>query len=553
MKKIAVVASAVLMLMGKRNAKNERAIMLNKAKTLKGYKLDIRHAGRESMMALIVVVCLGLASATGWAAPTEQKKMTDQQINNAVEHALLTDSALPNNQIDARTSEGIVTLTGTADNFMAKERAAKLAQTLRGVRGVVNTINLQIAPVPDDELRKNVESALLYDAATDSYELKTEAKDGAVTLSGTVQSYREKQLAVHVAKGVKGVKEVKDSITVKTKSDRPDSEIAAEVKRIITIDAWLAPNFITTEVKDGIVTLTGEVGSSAQHGRASLLAWTAGVKSVNTEGLRIEPWAGASGQRKDTIAIKGDPQTKQAVQDALVHDPRVFSFNPSVEVENGVVTLTGVVDNLKAKRAAEQDATNTVGVWRVKNLLKVRPAKPLADDKIAQNVNSAFLRDPIVDSYQIDAKAKHGVVTLTGTVDSYYKKAQADNIASLANGVVNVKNNLTVSYPAPLYYDIGYDPYWAHTPFYVYRDTYRPPYDFTWPYTSDAEVKDDIEKELFWSPFVDPDQIVVKVENGVATLTGMVYSWSEYRAATENAYEGGASSVKNELKIKKEP
>jgi len=43
---------------------------------------------------------------------------------------------------------------------------------------------------------------------------------------------------------------------------------------------------------------------------------------------------------------------------------------------------------------------------------------------------------------------------------------------------------------------------------------------------------------------------VVKVENGVATLTGTVDSWSEYRAATENAYEGGASSVKNELKIK---
>jgi hypothetical protein len=48
-----------------------------------------------------------------------------------------------------------------------------------------------------------------------------------------------------------------------------------------------------------------------------------------------------------------------------------------------VVTLTGTVDNLKAKRAAEQDAKNTVGVWRVTDLLKVigRVGEFLVDDR----------------------------------------------------------------------------------------------------------------------------------------------------------------------------
>ncbi len=473
--------------------------------------------------------------------------MTDQAITNAVDHTLQTDSALLNNQIDAKTNEGIVTLSGTAAHLLAKDRATKLAETIRGVRSVVNTIKLDTPARTDDEIRKDVESAFLYDVATDSYELTTAAKDGVVTISGTVQSYREKELAMYVAKGVKGVKEVKSNITVKSKANRPDAEIAAEVKRAIAIDVWLAQNFITTEVKDGVVTLTGTVGSAAQQGRASLLAWTAGVSSVKAEGLKVEPWALGRDQRKETITIKGDLQIKDAVKDALVYDPRVFSFNPTLEVENGVVTLTGTVDNLKAKRAAEQDAKNTVGVWRVKNLLKVRPAKPLADDKIAQNVKSAFLRDPVVDSYQIDAKARAGVITLTGTVDSYFEKAQAEDVASRANGVVTVKNNLTVSYPSTVYY---YEPYSNYTPFYSYWDAYRP-YDYsTWSSTSDAEMKDDIHDQMWWSPFVSADEVTVKVENSVATLTGTVDSWSEYRSATENAYDGGARFVINNLKVK---
>jgi len=209
------------------------------------------------MMALMVAACWDSRQPPVVGA-TQQKKITDQQMTSAVDRALLTDSALLNNQIDAKVSEGIVTLSGTADHLMAKERAAKIAQTIRGVRA--SSIPSSCGSLrSDDEIRKDVESALLYDAATDSYELTPTVKDGVVTLGGKVQSYHEQQLAVHVAKGVKGVKEVNDSITVKTKSERPNSEIAADVQRAIAIDVWLHGNPIVTKVKDGVVTLTGAV------------------------------------------------------------------------------------------------------------------------------------------------------------------------------------------------------------------------------------------------------------------------------------------------------
>ena len=67
---------------------------------------------------------------------------------------------------------------------------------------------------------------------------------------------------------------------------------------------------------------------------------------------------------------------------------------------------------------------------------------------------------------------------------------------------------------------------------------------------TDAAIKEDIEDELFWSPFVDLDEVNVKVDDGTATLTGDVDSLGEYEAATENALEGGAHKVDNDLVIR---
>jgi osmotically-inducible protein OsmY len=199
------------------------------------------------------------------------------------------------------------------------------------------------------------------------------------------------------------------------------------------------------------------------------------------------------------------------------------------------------VDNLKAKRAAEQDAKNTNGVWRVKNLLKVRPAQPLADDVVSQNVTAALSQDPYVDSYEVTASANRGVVTLSGAVYSHFERAEAEDVASRTNGVLDVKNNIAVNAPAIVHYDTSYDPYWSYGR--------RPIYDTPWTYTTDREVKHDIEEQLFWSPWVDRADITVKVENGTATLTGRADSWFEYNKATDNAFEGGAREVFNNIVI----
>jgi osmotically-inducible protein OsmY len=476
------------------------------------------------------------------AQQKNEKSITDKDITSAVEERFLFDNAVPWTFVDIKTNEGIVTLTGTVDNLLAKERATKIAESVKGVRSVVNTINVQTVARPDEEIRRDVESALLNDAAADSYEIKTAVSGGVVTLSGTVQSFPEKSLAVQLAKGIRGVKEVKEQIALKYKASRADPEIAADAKRALDNDVWINASQIKVDAKNGKITLSGSIASAAEKTRARGLAWVMGVDYVDDQALKVEPSL-ADTMRKPARSLVEltDEQIKKAVKDAFAYDPRVYSFNPDVEVSGGLVTLSGVVDNVKARQAAEQDARNTVGVSAVRNHLKVRPVNPPPDDKLAQNVKDALLRDTVVDSFQVDVKAERGTVTLNGTVDSFYEKSHAEDVAYRLNGVVSVKNNLDVNYPTVTYYNFRWDPYYAYSPYY---------YDWARsPFRSDSEIKNDIEAELFWSPFVDADEVKVSVENGTATLTGTVDNWNEFHAAGENAREGGASSVSNRLKV----
>jgi osmotically-inducible protein OsmY len=154
-----------------------------------------------------------------------------------------------------------------------------------------------------------------------------------------------------------------------------------------------------------------------------------------------------------------------------------------------------------------------------------------------------MVRDPYVERFEIAVTVVNGVAYLEGVVDSYFEKLHADTVAAGVKGVVGVENGLTVRDDHKPY---TYDPY--------LEDAYV--YDFDWydyrpgfALTGDAAIKRSIESQLWWSPFVDSDDIEVTVDNGVATLEGTVESWGEYIVARENALQGGAPWVVNNISI----
>jgi osmotically-inducible protein OsmY len=461
------------------------------------------------------IFALAVATVLLVALPVSAKPTSwDASITAAIDRSFVLDKRVPHHQLDVETQHGIVTLRGRVDNLLAKDRAVEQAQSIKGVRSVVDQIHVQATSVPDETLKRDVSDALSSDPATDDVESDVATSSGQVTLTGTVQSWAEKQMATDVVKTVKGVQSITNDLVVKAKAQRTDKEIQADVEARLRSDVVLTDRIIAVNSTDGHVELRGTVGSAREKVRATRLAYVMGVQTMNADALYVESWA-RNQMRRTASAHPSDDEIKRAVRDAFLSDPRVWAFDPVVEVKFGTVTLQGIVDNLAAKQAAKEDAYNTVGVRSVRNYLKVRPATPVDDETIARQVRVRLSNNPLVDRFDVRVSVLNGVVYLVGQVDHDAEIAQALLTAVKTKGVVDVKNRLTVG--------------------------------DGWNWSADYDIKDTIEDELWWSPFIDEDQVQVDVRNGVATLTGTVDSWWEKRVATDNAFEGGAKSVRNYL------
>jgi osmotically-inducible protein OsmY len=506
-------------------------------------KLVQRLSGRWFTEAL--AICAAVALAGSGPAFGLGRSMADENICDAVEDAMQRDRAVPYDPIDLSCADGIVTLTGTANNILAKRRATRLAETIKGVRAVVN--RMKVKPLTDrsgPELEDDVLAALVSDPAADSYEVTAEAdSDGHVTLRGTVDSWQEKQLAKKVVMGVKGVTSITNNIEVNYRAERADSEIRPEIMKALQRDALVDERMIDVDVDDGKVKLSGTVGSAAERRQAVWNAWVAGVDEVDDSELKVREHARDEDRRERAYTLKSGDEIREAIKDANAFDPRVESDNVEPSVTGSVVTLRGTVESLKAKHAAAENARNTVGVSRVLNRLKVRPVVQRTNKQLERDVREALSRDPYVDRYKITVNVVDGTAYLAGSVDSYFEKAQAEDVVTRIKGIVDVSNALVVTNPS---WPVVYNPY-IHD-WYVYDYGWHD-YDPAYVAKSDEEIKEDIDDELWWSPFVDADQVDVSVEDGVATLNGAVDSWYERHAAVENALEGGAIAVDNNLNV----
>ena len=184
--------------------------------------------------------------------------------------------------------------------LLARKDAVATAETVRGVRSIVDRIEVDPPKMADDELRLDVVKALAIDPATDSYELDVAVHDGVVTIGGTVESLAEKELCLDVAAGVRGVRDVKNEITLLLQTQRPDDEILADVRRRVDMDVWTDAGPLEMDVSDGSVTVTGTVKSAAQKRRLAMNAWVAGVRDVDVSGVAVH-WA----RRKIASLLQG--------------------------------------------------------------------------------------------------------------------------------------------------------------------------------------------------------------------------------------------------------
>jgi osmotically-inducible protein OsmY len=489
-------------------------------------------------------------------APAQQP--TDSAIARHVREELLLDNVvsllgdtLPgahgstDTGIVVAVEDGVVTLSGATTNIVARRRAELLAETVRGVRSVRNLIAVSPIRRDDDSVREDVIAALRGNPATEAYEIEVEVIDGRVVLSGTVDSGRERDLAARTGGSVWGVVELDNEIQVFPRNDRLDSEIEAEVEESLNWNVYIRDGLLDVDVADGIVFLSGTVGSAAELRLARQEAWVAGVRGVDVAGLEVDGEVGRIELTGELPARSAAPSAlTRAVRAALARDPQLSGRSVTVNTDGDFVRLGGVVDTLKERRAAGQAARNIVGVDRVHNAIRIERGD---GSSVEDAIRLAVLRDPYLGRFDIRVRQVGDTISLDGEVETAFEKVLAEDIASMFRGVRVVANHLSVEADIP---PVAYDPY-------VEQDSDGDEQDIgsdhavgagrRSPDRTDAEILDQIEYELWWSPFVDQDEIEVEVIEGRAVLTGVARSWPEVRAAIANAYRGGANIVESRI------
>ena len=446
-------------------------------------------------------------------------ELSERIIQLAVEDELLRSAAISGRLINVDVAESVVTLSGRLNNILAKQIAVGLAERIRGVESVIDEIEIVVARRDNAELQKDVRAALQADPAAHELKVDVAAADGKVTLSGTVPSYGFKMLAGEVAMGTKGVAELQNDLLVDAKKKQTDAELQTEIRELYRFSALLDDVQLDVKVKDATVVINGNVTSSFQKSYAEDLAWRAGAKDVDVRGIDVN-WRHTNpllrSQRYETVS---DDEVRAAVQRAFKHDPRVLSFALEVQVDHGVVTLSGDVSHLTANSAAERDALHTIGVRRVKNNLRTRwPDQPPTDQQIADFTRQALARDPYVEKHNIVVECENAHASLYGYVDTEFEKEHAVWTASCQKGVVHVNDYLAV------------------------RKNWLP--------KSDAVIQVDLNDKLAYA-FVDPDnQVTAKVTDGVAILQGTVDTWLMWQTAMDQAVAAGARRPHNLIEVR---
>ena len=137
----------------------------------------------------------------------------DADIAAAVENTLMWTTCLPRDAVKVMVEGGWVTLTGEVDWEYQRQAAAGSVRYLVGVKDLSNQIALR-PKLSSIDVKADIEAALLRRAKGEAQNIAVEVHGNTVTLTGTVHSWSERDLATHSAWGTSGVRQVFDQMRV---------------------------------------------------------------------------------------------------------------------------------------------------------------------------------------------------------------------------------------------------------------------------------------------------------------------------------------------------
>jgi osmotically-inducible protein OsmY len=226
-----------------------------------------------------------------------------------------------------------------------------------------------------------------------------------------------------------------------------DSRIESSAEKSYVFKTYLKDDSIKTESKDGAVTLTGTVASDSHKSLAQdTVAGLPGVNSVDNQ-LLIKGEQPA--EHSDTwIGVK--------VKSVLLFHRNVSATGTTVNVTNGIVTLSGQASSLAEKELTTEYAKDVDNVKTVKNNMTIAktPATPGAstgdkidDASITAQVKSSLLSHHSTSAVHTSVSTTDGVVTLGGIAKNDAEKSLVTKLVTDIDGVSSVINNMTIAVP----------------------------------------------------------------------------------------------------------
>jgi osmotically-inducible protein OsmY len=214
----------------------------------------------------------------------------------------------------------------------------------------------------DRDIERDVRDELQWDPDLDATDIAVSVKDGVVTLTGFVKSYTDKYESEAAAKRVAGVAGVANDLEVRMPSvdERPDPEIARDAVSSIKGQLPISSEHIKVVVKNGWVTLEGQVEWQYQKNTAeSAVRRIKGVKGVSNL-IVLKPRAEPT-------------EIKSKIMEAFKRNAELDANRIHIEANGSEVILKGTVRSWIEREEAERVAWSAPGVTRVEDRIVVVP------------------------------------------------------------------------------------------------------------------------------------------------------------------------------------
>lgn len=211
-----------------------------------------------------------------------------------------------------------------------------------------------------------------------------------------------------------------------------------------------------------------------------------------------------------------DQKLQASVLAELMWEPSITAAHVGVTADDGVVTLTGHVENYFQKHAAEKAAARVKGVKGVAQKLEVRlfGASKRSDEQIAHAAIDRLAWEVTVPSDAVKIEVEKGYVTLTGAVGWHFEKDAAERTIRGLYGVMGISNEIVIK---------------------------------SQPNAMNTSADIDVALHRSW---FDPKTIRVTTDGGKVKLTGSVHTPGDRFTAGAAAWGSpGATIVENDLVI----